>query len=417
MPRIIDTRDAYARWAPGYDAAPNPMLGLVARALDERVGLSPSRVLELGCGTGRNLAWLAERGAARLVGVDFSQEMLAVAVERLPGAELLCRDLTQPLPLGDQSFDLVVISLVLEHIERPERVLAEAARVLAPGGRLLVLELHPQAFAAGKRANFEDEGGDKVLMAAFSHGPEQLAVPGLPPGSFSELRLDEPPPRGAIPWLLVGEWRRPPASAPIDLERWPRRATFEFFRTFDDPFFNVCADVEVGPSLAWCRERGQRFLLVAMFAALRAVHAVPELRCRLQGEGVVRYERVALGATVPNEDETFSFVDFEPHDTLEDFLAYGERVLEAHRRRGPTFEPGARDDVVHFSMVPWVHFRAISHARSHRTGGSVPKIAMGRYLERAEGAVMPVSLEVHHALVDGLHVGRFFQELERAFAI
>jgi chloramphenicol O-acetyltransferase type A len=416
MPKTIDTRVAYARWAPDYDTTPNPMLRLVARALAERVGSLSGSALELGCGTGRNLAWLAERGAGHLLGVDFSPEMLEVAARRVPGAELLCHDLTQPLPLQSQRFELVIISLVLEHLERPELVLAEAARVLAPGGRLLVLELHPEAFAAGTRANFQDEGGDKVWMACFSHGPEQLAVPGLPPGSFSELRLDEPHPRGDIPWLLVGEWTRP-VPVPLELERWPRRAAFEFFRTFDDPFFNVCVDVEVGPALAWCRAKDHRFFLVALHAAMRAVQAVPELRLRLQGEGVVRYERVAMGATVPNEDETFSFVDFEHLDELGAFLSYGEQVLEAHRRRGPTFVPGDRNDVVHFSMVPWLHFRAISHARSHRTGRSVPKLTMGRHLPRGEGVVMPVSLEVHHALVDGLHVGRFFQELERAFAL
>jgi chloramphenicol O-acetyltransferase len=89
-------------------------------------------------------------------------------------------------------------------------------------------------------------------------------------------------------------------------------------------------------------------------------------------------------------------------------------VLEAHRQRGPTFLPGGRTDVVHVTTLPWVHFRSISHARSHRTGGSVPKIALGRYLEREAQTLMPVSLEVNHALVDGLHVGRFFEHFQHA---
>jgi chloramphenicol O-acetyltransferase type A len=60
-------------------------------------------------------------------------------------------------------------------------------------------------------------------------------------------------------------------------------------------------------------------------------------------------------------------------------------------------------------VIPWVAFTSFAHARRHGTEDSVPKIVFGKRHERGGRHRMPVSVEVHHALVDGLHVGRFFE--------
>ncbi len=202
---------------------------------------------------------------------------------------------------------------------------------------------------------------------------------------------------------------------PIDLETWPRRAAYEFFRGFDDPFFNLCSRVEVGRTRAWCRERGASFFLASLHAGLRAVHRVEALRLRTRGEEVVLCDRVNGGSTVLNADESFSFVYFTYRPDLAEFVEEAQAVLDAHHRAGPTFSPGETDEIIHFSVIPWVHFTSVSHARNHRTGESVPKIIFGRFQEEGERCLLPVSIEVHHALVDGLHVGQFFAALQGAF--
>ena len=147
----LDPARAYDLWAATYDTDPNPMIalsGMVLQALEP----VPASILEFGCGTGRNLAALAKRGASVLAGVDLSGGMLKIASERLPSASLWCQDALAPVEADAASFDLVLVSLVLEHIKDPSGVFAEAARLLTPTGKLLVLELHPQAFRAGSRA-------------------------------------------------------------------------------------------------------------------------------------------------------------------------------------------------------------------------------------------------------------------------
>ena len=90
-------------------------------------------LLDIGCGPGYVSAAAAERGAVP-IGLDFSGEMIAIAKEKSPRIEFRQGD-AQKLPFPNASFDRVVANFALLHLAKPERAMAEAARVLKPGGR------------------------------------------------------------------------------------------------------------------------------------------------------------------------------------------------------------------------------------------------------------------------------------------
>ena len=155
------------------------------------------RVLDVGTGTGRMLEVLAPRVDAGL-GVDASRAMLALARARLarPGlghCAVRQADMYR-LPLPDRAYDLVLLHMVLHHAEDPAAALAEAARVLAPGGRLVVVDLaaHGRADLAAKLAHrwpgFADAAVWDLLADAGLLPADPLSVPGTPPG-FLEVRL------------------------------------------------------------------------------------------------------------------------------------------------------------------------------------------------------------------------------------
>src|SRR5450432_868557 len=107
------------------------------------IGVKPFRtLLDIGTGTGRMLELLAPR-AARAVGVDQSAAMLSLARARIDEADLRHVSLRQ----GD-AYDLVIVHQVLHFLDDPARALAEAARALAPGGRIVVVDFdaHDQEF-------------------------------------------------------------------------------------------------------------------------------------------------------------------------------------------------------------------------------------------------------------------------------
>ena len=111
-------------------------MGTIRRDRPARRG-ARKRVLDVGCGTGALAAALADRGGAKVWGVEPSPEMRDVARARLPAASASADGTAEALPFRDGWFDAVVFSLVIHLVDR-DRALGEAARVLAPGGRVVV---------------------------------------------------------------------------------------------------------------------------------------------------------------------------------------------------------------------------------------------------------------------------------------
>jgi ubiquinone/menaquinone biosynthesis C-methylase UbiE len=166
--------DGYAAWAERYDEEDNPLALLEGPAIISACGdVKGLRVLDVGCGTGRHTVPLLEMGA-RVVGLDFSPEMLAVARQRTANrtVEFFQHSLPDPFPFVDETFDLVVSGLVVEHVSDLETVFRECVRVLKPGGRCLVTALHPDRTAAGQRARFIDPATGLRTPIATIHRTE-----------------------------------------------------------------------------------------------------------------------------------------------------------------------------------------------------------------------------------------------------
>lgn len=218
-PTFLDPAQAYNLWSDAYEEGPNPMIALSNEILRTWPTV-PSSLLEIGCGTGRNLLGFRGRGTSALFGVDVSPGMLEVARERLPEASLWCMDARQGLPLAASSVDFVLVTLVLEHLEDPGPVFREAARVLSQGGTLLILELHPVAFDAGSKAHFEGENGEVFYTSSYRHDAEELmrcaAAAGLDEGECKdvlpnkalEARFPSRRRPSGTPWMLQGMWRK-----------------------------------------------------------------------------------------------------------------------------------------------------------------------------------------------------------------
>ena len=200
-------------------------------------------------------------------------------------------------------------------------------------------------------------------------------------------------------------------SRQLDMGSWARRHHFEFFRGYEKPFFNLCAEVDVTRLLARCRrQRNLSFFAAALYASQKAVGEVEEFAYRLDGEGVLVHEVVHSGTTVLMPDETFAFAYFDWDPDFDRFVVAVAAEIERVQRGPSTLEPsGDRDDLIYYSVIPWVSFTSFAHARRRDRTESVPKIVFGKYHEVNGRRRMPVSVEVHHSLMDGLHVGRYFE--------
>ena len=201
-------QSAYDNWAESYDTDANATRDLNAAVLRRQpFDLGGRDVLEFGCGTGLNTAWLAQR-SRRLIAMDLSAAMLKQASARVKLAHVgfVRHDITQPWPLAAGAFDLVVGNLVLEHVADLAPVFRQAYRVLNSRGTLYLCELHPFRQLSGARAQFvQPETGERILVPYFVHDVSEYVNVGLAAGFLvqhvGEWR-DDGQAREAIPRLL-----------------------------------------------------------------------------------------------------------------------------------------------------------------------------------------------------------------------
>jgi chloramphenicol O-acetyltransferase type A len=201
----------------------------------------------------------------------------------------------------------------------------------------------------------------------------------------------------------------------LDIDRWPRRDAYDYFRHFDKPFFNVCTRLDVS-ALKAALPAGDGLSMACYFIALRLANLHQPFRLRLEGERVRVYEEVHGSTTVLREDgESFGFADFEHRQDYASFIADALPNVRAARSARGKLEPKTDDAArIHCTTLPWIHFTSFSHARNWGGDDSVPKFAFGRADSDGDRLWLPMSVEVHHALMDGVHVGRYVQAFEAA---
>ncbi|GEM_PF-1114691 len=165
-----ETLQGYDRWSRSYDHEDNPLVTATSWVLDRSpLGAADCEVLDLGCGTGRNAWRVLNEGARGYVGVDGSHGMLSIATQqnRDPRVQFMHADLLSPWKLEEQ-VDLALMVLVLEHLPTLDAMARTLSHVVKSGGRLRIVDLHPERVANGTLAHFRD-GGQDVQFASVAH--------------------------------------------------------------------------------------------------------------------------------------------------------------------------------------------------------------------------------------------------------
>lgn len=198
----------------------------------------------------------------------------------------------------------------------------------------------------------------------------------------------------------------------IDIETWPRREHFRVFDAMDYPHFSLCANVDVTALHAAAKQRGVSFTVAVTYLVARAANAHPAFRYRIRGGEVVEHEVVHPSATLLRDDELFTFCTIP---FAEPFAAFAEQAAAciAHVREHPTLEdePG-QDDLLFMTSIPWVSFTSFMHPIHLHPVDSVPRFAWGKFFEEGAALKMPLSVQAHHGLMDGVHMGRFFATVQ-----
>ncbi len=198
----------------------------------------------------------------------------------------------------------------------------------------------------------------------------------------------------------------------IDMKNWPRASQFAFFRQYANPHYALTARIDVTRLMVEDRQAGISVFNGALYAIMAAANAVPELRTRFSGEEVHEHEMVHASVTVPIEGDRFAFCDIPFAPAWGQFDQNCRQVIDAARQQVELNNNVAgKQEWTYLTCLPWVHFTAMTHPVDG-PDDCIPRIAWGKIEPDAGRWFMPVAIQVHHALVDGRHVGQFFQALE-----
>ncbi len=202
----------------------------------------------------------------------------------------------------------------------------------------------------------------------------------------------------------------------INVENWPRGEHYKLFRTFDHPHFNMCANVDLTAFYPALKKHRIPFTLGVLYVISRAANDIPEFRYRIRGDDVVEHETVHPSLTILADQDLFGFCTI---DYFEDFSIFASRAAEkiAAAKRRPTLEDHAgRDELLFMTAIPWVAFTSFAHPTHLHPADSIPRFAWGKRFEDGKLLKMPLSVQGHHALLDGIHMGRYYERAQAYFS-
>ncbi len=199
----------------------------------------------------------------------------------------------------------------------------------------------------------------------------------------------------------------------IDKAAWPRSAHYDFFGGMSDPFYALTFPVDITPLRAWCRARGLSFYMAMVYGVTKAMERVDAFLYKDRNGVIVKHDRLIPSFTDlrPGSD-LFYIVTVEAGEDPEEFCRRA-KARSAEQTGFITSGGWAEDELVYFTCLPWFPVTAFTNERDLNPSDSVPRVSWGRWRQEGDRYLLDLSLELNHRLLDGVHVGKFHDELTR----
>ena len=199
----------------------------------------------------------------------------------------------------------------------------------------------------------------------------------------------------------------------LDINTWNRKQHFEHFRTLADPNFGIVVTVDVTKLKQHSKNTNTSFFVHYLHACMKAINSIENLKYRIEDNKIAMHNIINASATIARKDNTFgfSYIDFS-----EDFTTFNRNFQNEKKRIQSTidlFPPKYSPACIHCSALPWINFTSHKEPFSGNKNDSVPQVAFGKVIEENGREKMSVAITVNHALVDGYHVGLFFDNFQK----
>lgn len=198
----------------------------------------------------------------------------------------------------------------------------------------------------------------------------------------------------------------------VDIEGWNRKNHFNYFKQLDYPHFSICGNIDITNFKKVVKEKELSFFISFLYVATKALNSIKEFRYRIREDKVVEHEIVDPSFTLMTSKEVFSFCTVKFLDNFEEFIDKTSEEMERVKNCVNLEDEPGRDDLAFVTCIPWVSFTSITHPVHMNPVDSIPRIAWGKFFEENGKVKMPISIQAHHALVDGVHMGQYFTRIQ-----
>lgn len=194
----------------------------------------------------------------------------------------------------------------------------------------------------------------------------------------------------------------------VDIENWERKEHYKFFKEFDYPHFNLCANVDITKLRKFIKEKDLSFFIAFLFASVKTANSIKEFRYRIRGDKVVEHETISPSFTLMTNKDVFSFCQVNYNENFNTFMKDTTAKMKSNKADVCLEDEPGRDDLLFITSIPWVSFTSIVHPINLHAPDCIPRISWGKYFEQDDKILLPLSVQAHHALADGSHVGQYF---------
>jgi chloramphenicol O-acetyltransferase type A len=198
----------------------------------------------------------------------------------------------------------------------------------------------------------------------------------------------------------------------IDLKTWSRREHSEYFGAFNHPHFNLCANVDLTKFYPFVKGHGFSITTAIIYVVSRSANDLPEFRYRIRESEIVEHETVSPSVTILVENDLFSFCSIAYCQDFEEFARRAASQIASVKANPTLKDPPGRDDLLYMTTIPWVSFTSFTHPMRLHPADSIPRFAWGKYFDEGRFLKMPLSVQGHHALMDGIHLGKFYENIQ-----
>lgn len=197
----------------------------------------------------------------------------------------------------------------------------------------------------------------------------------------------------------------------IDENSWDRAMHCMIFRNSIEPAFCVTFEIDVTNFLQKIKAQNLSFTIAMVYAVCKCANDIEAFRYRFLDGKIVLFDKIDTAFTYLNKNtELFKVINVPMQDNIHDYIKTAEKIIQEQKEY---FTGPLGNDVFQCSPMPWITYTHISHTNSGKKDNATPLFDWGKYYEKNGQIVMPVSVQAHHSFVDGIHIGRFVDGLQK----